>query len=163
MRIVVLAWGNPARGDDALGPAFAREAGTIAARFSHDVEIQTDFQLAPEHALDLAGRDAALFVDAGVDAPAPFAFACVRAARDRTFTSHAMSPSAVLAACEQSFGPPPPSFVLAIRGSRFDFGAPLTTTARRHLGAALAFFATLLGDASMRAWSRLAAPRREPA
>jgi hydrogenase maturation protease len=61
---LVLAVGNPSRGDDALGPALLerlRDAGVDAAG---DVELLTDFQLQIEHALDLQGRQAVLFVDA---------------------------------------------------------------------------------------------------
>jgi hydrogenase maturation protease len=162
-RIVVLACGNPARGDDALGPAFAAEAAALAAAAPHAVETQTDFQLSPEHALDLAGCDAVLFVDASVDATPPFRFAPVRAARDRTFTSHAMSPAAVLAAHADAFGPPPPAFALAIRGLRFDLGAPMTAAARRHLAEALAFFRSLLADPQPGAWAARAASSRDPA
>ena len=162
-RILVLGWGNPGRGDDALGPAFAAEAGAIAAAFRHAVQTQTDFQLSPEHALDLVGCDAVLFVDASVAGTAPFSFAPVSAARDRTFTSHAMSPAAVLAAHADVVGLPPPAFVLAIRGRRFALGAPMTASARRHLDAALAFFRRLLAHAEPRDWIGLATPRRDPA
>ena len=53
----------------------------------HDIEYVTDFQLQPEHATDLVGRDLALFVDASIRAAAPFVFSAVAPARDRTFTT----------------------------------------------------------------------------
>jgi hydrogenase maturation protease len=162
-RIAVLACGNPARGDDALGPAFAAAIVRFTNHTSHALEVQADFQLSPEHALDLLGRDAVLFVDASIDAPAPFRFAAVRPAHDPTFTSHAMSPAAVLAAHADAFGPPPPAFALAIRGSSFDFGAPMTGEARSYLAAALALFERLIADGDPRAWYDHATSCREPA
>jgi hydrogenase maturation protease len=162
-RIAVIACGNPLRGDDALGPAFAAEAAALVARAAHNVELQTDFQLSPEHTLDVVGRDAVLFVDACIDAPGPFRFSVVRPARDHTFTSHAMSPAALLAAHGDALGPAPPAFALAIRGSRFELGASMTAEASRHLAAALRFFERLLADADPRAWYDRARPCCEPA
>jgi hydrogenase maturation protease len=153
-RLVVLAWGNPGRGDDALGPEFLRHAAGSAPPAGHDIEYVTDFQLQPEHATDLIGRDLALFVDASMAAPAPFAFSAVVPARDLTFTSHAMSPAAVLAACADAFGPPPPAFVLAIRGEHFELGEPMGAAARETLRQALAFYERLLEDPTASAWKK---------
>lgn len=164
-RLVVLAWGNPSRGDDALGPEFLQRAQAawvgrggegIDAGGDLDIAWVTDFQLQPEHALDLDGRDLALFVDASTVAAAPFEFMPVAPARDRTFSSHAMSPAAVLAAYEQSFGAPPPAFVLAIRGERFELGDPLGVAAQAHLSAALDFTAHLLVESTAVAWRQRA-------
>jgi hypothetical protein len=47
--ILVFAWGNPSRGDDALGPLFAER---IEALGLPGVECLTDFQLQVEHALE---------------------------------------------------------------------------------------------------------------
>ncbi len=153
-RILVLGLGNPSRGDDALGPLFAERVEGLATNAMHVVETHTDFQLSPEHAVDLHERDAVLFVDASVAAPPPFAFDRAAALRDRTFTSHAMSPAALLAAYADAFGRPAPlAFVLAIRGWRFELGAPITRTARRHLDAAVAFFRRLLATSTADAWA----------
>ena len=152
--VLVLAWGNPSRGDDALGPALAARleaAGTGA-------EILTDFQLQPEHATDLDARALVLFVDASVSAPAPYAFARVAAARDASFSSHAMSPAALLAAYEAVYGrAAPPAYALAVRGERFELGEPIGERARRHLDAATAFALRLLGEPDPASWDRLAA------
>jgi hydrogenase maturation protease len=151
-RLVVLAWGNPSRGDDALGPEFLRCAEELVTPAIHDVEFVTDFQLQPEHATDLVGRDLALFVDASLTAPAPFALSELAPARDHTFTSHAMSPAALLAACAEALGPPPPAFVLAIRGERFELGDAMSADARENLRQALVFYGRLLEDPTAAAW-----------
>jgi len=161
-RVVVLAWGNPSRGDDALGPEFLRRAEALPRRARTDVAWVTDFQLQPEHAADLVDRDLALFVDASAVAPAPFAFAQVTPARDRTFTSHAMSPAALLATYRDAFGAPPPGFALAIRGERFDLGEPIGTAARGNLAAALDFAARLLARPAAAAWQAACALRVVP-
>jgi len=160
-RLVVLAWGNPSRGDDALGPEFLRLAEGIIPAAGHRVEFVTDFQLQPEHATDLLGRDLVLFVDASATAAAPFTFGAVTPARDHTFTSHSMSPAALLAAHAAAFAEPaPPAFVLAIRGERFELGEALGASARENLRQALAFYRRLLAEISGEAWDRVARVER---
>jgi hydrogenase maturation protease len=140
--LLVMAVGNPSRGDDALGPSFIERAETALAQeiAAGAVELLTDFQLQIEHALDLMGRRRVVFVDASVTAPAPFAFARVLPERDATAASHAMSPAAVLDAHRRAFGEPPPAWVLGIRGERFELGEALSSAAREHLEAAVRFF-----------------------
>lgn len=149
---LIFAWGNPSRGDDALGPEFLRR---VEASAPEGVEFLTDFQLQVEHAVDLARRELVLFVDASADCPPPFSLSRVGAQRNLTFTTHAMSPGAVLHVYQAVTGSePPPSYLLAIRGSRFELGEGLTATAREHLDAALAFAAELLAERTPEAWDR---------
>lgn len=149
---LIFAWGNPSRGDDALGPEFLARIEALAG---DGVELLTDFQLQPEHAADLRGRVLVLFVDASLSCPAPFGFQRVQARRDASFTSHAMSPGAVLAAYRDAFGvEPPPAFLLAIRGERFELGEPLGEVARRNLEAAVEFARGLLTEGTPEAWDR---------
>ena len=138
---LVFGWGNPSRGDDALGPLFVEHFTALAARHPEwgEVECLTDFQLQVEHALDLQGRCRVLFVDASVDAPPPCSLEPISAARDDSFTTHAMSPQAVLKVyVDLDEGAPPSSWLLAIRGERFELGEDLSESARNNLAAALA-------------------------
>ena len=129
--LLVFAWGNPSRGDDALGPALLE---LLACRqekgdFSN-VELLTDFQLQVEHALDLQGRQRVLFIDASVSAQAPCALSALQPERDTSYTTHAMSPAAVLAVYEQiNDEAPPPAYMLSIRGYEFELGQSLTPQA----------------------------------
>jgi hydrogenase maturation protease len=132
---LVFGWGNPSRGDDALGPAFVERVRALALP---GVEVLEDFQLQPEHALDLVGRRRVLFVDASAAAPAPFGAGPIVAARDASFTTHAMSPQALLQVFQEVQGArPPPCVLLAIRGERFGLGEALSAAGARHLDAAL--------------------------
>ena len=133
--VLVLAIGNPSRGDDALGPLAAQELDALALP---GVEVLTDFQLQVEHALDLLGRSEVVFVDAAAGGEAPFELRPLAAAADDRHTSHSLSPSAVLEAYRRlTGGPPPPSRLLAIRGHEFGLGAPLSGAASANLRAAL--------------------------
>jgi len=152
-RVVVLAWGNQSRGDDALGPLFLEAAEAIAGELGGDFDFVGDFQLQPEHATDLVDRDLALFVDASRTLDAPVALRELAPRRDATFTTHGMSGEAVLAAYAAAFGlAPPPAFELAIRGEAFALGTGLSPTARDALEDAVALFARLAADPSAAAW-----------
>lgn len=156
---LVFAWGNPSRGDDALGPVFLERLESWLTERGHGalVELLTDFQLQPEHAADLVGRALTLFVDASTTCEAPFSFSRVPVRRDASFTSHAMSPAAVLAAYEQAYAQAaPPCYALAIRGHGFELGEPLGAAARGNLEAALAFAFTLLERPCAEVWERMA-------
>lgn len=133
--VLVFGWGNPSRGDDALGPLFVDR---IEALEWPGVECLTDFQLQVEHALDIHGRQRILFVDASVKADAPFSAERIGPAKDESFTTHAMTPQSVLQVYRDlEDEDPPPCWLLAIRGEAFELGAEPTTAARQNLEAAV--------------------------
>jgi hydrogenase maturation protease len=134
--VLIFTWGNPSRGDDALGPALCdllkahqRETGELS-----EVEVLTDFQLQIEHAVDLEGRDCIIFVDAGISCAEPFEMQPLGAARDDTFTTHAMSPASLLSVYEQVNGSePPPADLLTIRAYEFGLGKEMSKQAEQNL------------------------------
>jgi hydrogenase maturation protease len=133
--LLVFGWGNPSRGDDALGPLFVER---VEAMNLPGVECLTDFQLQVEHALDLHGRRRILFVDASVDAAVPFSAQPIAAAKDASFTTHAMTPQAVLQVYRDlEDEDPPPCWLLAIRADSFELGQAPSAAAQRNLDAAL--------------------------
>ena len=135
--VLVFAWGNASRGDDALGPLFAERLRT-ALGDRDDVECLDDYQLQVEHALDLSGRRQVLFVDASLNCSAPFEVSAVQARADASVTTHALSPQALLQVYTQlNAGPAPACSMLAIRGERFELGEAPSAAALDHLQAAL--------------------------
>ncbi|MER2506621.1 MAG: hydrogenase maturation protease [Azonexus sp.] len=138
--LVVFAVGNPSRGDDAIGPVICGrlEEWLENEKLADRVELIEDFQLNVEHALDLQSRELALFIDAGENTPAPFIFAQIFPSTVPSHTTHALPPQAVLQVYRQmERSDPPPSFVLCVRGEKFELGEPLTAAAENH--ATLAF------------------------
>jgi hydrogenase maturation protease len=143
--VLVLAIGNPSRGDDALGPLAAEQLAELALT---GVEVLTDFQLQVEHALDLLGRSEVVFIDAAASGEAPFELRPLAPAADASHSSHSLSPAAVLDAYRRlTGGEPPPSRLLAIRGHEFELGAPLSRAASANLRAALSSLTTYLREA----------------
>lgn len=134
VKLLLFGYGNPGRGDDALGPELI---GRIAQLHLADVECQNDMQLQVEHVTDLAACKRVLFIDADISCAEPFDLSEISAVKDDSYTSHAMSPTALLHAYGQVYGKDaPPAFLLRIRGYDFELGDLLTVKASANLEAA---------------------------
>jgi hydrogenase maturation protease len=136
--VLVIAVGNPGRGDDALGSALLDALRGAGAERPGQVELIADFQLQIEHVVDLEGRRAVLFVDAALPGAVrgaslrPIEPTGLRAAPE--WTTHALRPQALLDVYWQVQGhPPPAAWQLAIEGERFELGTALSEKAERHL------------------------------
>lgn len=128
---LVIALGNPSRGDDALGLLIAER---LEALELPGVEVLVDYQLQIEYALDLRGRKEVIFVDASVSGDAPFRLELLAARGDPSVTTHALSPQALLDGFSRLTGEPaPPARVLAVRGYGFQLGADLSAGAEGNL------------------------------
>jgi hydrogenase maturation protease len=132
--VLVLAIGNPSRGDDALGPLLAER---LEAASLPGVEVIVDFQLQIEHALDLEGRRHVIIVDASRDVAPPFEWQTPVADATMLHTTHSLSPGALLRTAARVGRAPTANIrVLAVRGNAFELGAPLSSAAARHLDSA---------------------------
>jgi len=149
-KLLLFGYGNPGRGDDALGPELAAR---IAKMQLADVECQNDMQLQVEHVTDLHGCEQILFVDADMSCSEPFEFSEIRPEKDGSYTSHAMSPSALLHAYGRVYRKDaPPAFLLRIRGYKFGLGDPMTEMAIANLEAVTRLAAELCAAMSLPNW-----------
>jgi len=153
--ILIFAIGNESRGDDAIAPLLLRRLAAwldvedIAERF----ELLEDFQLQVEHATDMAGRKLVLFIDAGLNTPAPYTFYRAQSNDSRTLFSHAITPEAVLATYRQVYQQAsPPAFVLCVRGERFELGAPPSPEAEQRMDLAMGFLQELMQKTEASFW-----------
>jgi hydrogenase maturation protease len=149
--VLLFGYGNLSRGDDALGPLWLEY---VEHHFDLDtIETLTDFQLQIEHALDLENRALVLFVDASVSCNGAFDFTLLKPARDKSYTTHAISPAAVLDVYQSiKKQAPPPCFLLSIKGEKFELGAGLSVNAEQHLAQACQFSGQLLGQLNIAVW-----------
>ncbi len=155
--ILVFGYGNLSRGDDALGPLLLDHIERSSKHVLDSVEILSDFQLQIEHALDLENRLLVLFVDASVSCQQAFDFAELEAAKDKSYTTHAMSPAAVLAVYQSiKKQTPPPCFLLSIKGEQFELGEGLSANAQHHLTQASQFAEQLLNNSDLATWRQQA-------
>lgn len=159
--LLVIAWGNRSRGDDAVGPLFIDAlARALTDEQALRVELIEAHQLTPELALDLLGRERVLLADADSDAPAPYGLATVQPGRDATLASHSLSPPALLAVFREMHARvPPPVTLLRLHAQSFGLGRPLSEAAHTALPAALLWALTWVdGDTAALAPPEAAAP-----
>ena len=161
-KVLITAWGNTSRGDDALGPALLQrlqawaDSSGIAGRF----EWVEDFQLQIDHALNLEGKTLALYIDAGQNTATPFSFLPISPLQQPWHTTHAMPPESVLAVFERMAKKPPcPAFTLCLKGEDFGIREKLSAAAQNHLESALVFAQTLLKNPTPQAWLALVQPQ----
>lgn len=131
--VLVIGYGNEARGDDAVGPQTARR---IAHQSPVGVEAIAVHQLTPELAepISLAGK--VIFVDARPasdgDAQAPrVSVGPITADEAHELRSHRIDPAALLMLAKLLFGRCPPAWMVTIAASSFEPLAPLSAEALR--------------------------------
>jgi hydrogenase maturation protease len=148
--ILLLGYGNPSRGDDALGVLLLEQLPDSCLQ---SVDLLTDFQLQIEHALDLKNRQLVLFADASVANTKPIEFRRLHPVCDNSYTTHAMNPAAVMQVFQDiEKTAPPPCFLLTMQAVQFELGEGLSETAINSLQQALVLVEKLLARPDLTAW-----------
>lgn len=144
-KILLIGYGNPARGDDGLGQALAEAVSGLGIP---GVRVETAFQLAVEDALQFADHDVVIMADASLKGPEPFFFLPQEDEEGtETFTTHSFRPGSLVALAGELFSSRPEAWVLGIRGYDFEmFREGLTPQAEENLAAALRFLVPLLEE-----------------
>ncbi len=142
VRVLLIGFGNPGRGDDGLGPAFAEAVQHLNLP---EVTVESDYQLNVEDAAAIAAHDVAVLVDADASGPAPFAFRVIEPKSELSVSTHSAEPGAVVALARDLFHGRAEAYILGIRGYVFDhFVETLTEQAAANLRAALDWFVPVL-------------------
>ena len=97
-------------------------------------------------------RKRVLFIDASVSCAAPYAFSRLHARKDTNYSSHVMSPMAVLHAYRELYGNPPAAYLLEVRGERFELGESLSSAAALNLEASLGLLKKLYSSTNPPEW-----------
>ncbi len=146
-RILLIGFGNPARGDDGLGPAIAQEVEDLSI---DGLTVDADYQLSVEDAAAVAEHEAVIFVDASVDGEEPFSFTRVEPKMQQSFSSHSVSPEGVLGLAEELFQARTEAYILAVRGYSFEmFDEKMTAKAVSNKSEAVRFLRALLESGSI--------------
>jgi len=149
--VLVFAYGNLSRGDDALGPLLLEYIEDKLD--TTQIDILCDFQLQIEHALDLENRQLVLFIDASVACKAAFDLSELQPLKDKSYTTHAMSPASVLQVYQSiKKQAPPPCFLLSIQGISFELGEELSAQAENNLQQAQIFAESLITKTELAFW-----------
>ena len=142
--VLLIGYGNPGRLDDGLGPALAEifEKKKLAG-----VSVDSNYQLSVEDADAISRHDYVLFVDASVSGREPFWFDKVDPRKEVSFSSHSISPEALMDMSNNMLDGKTQGYILGIRGYEFnEFGERLSVQALENLSAAVQFVEKAIAD-----------------
>jgi hydrogenase maturation protease len=157
--ILVVAYGNPMRGDDAVA---WRLADAVPRR--PDVEVLCMQQLVPELALAVSRAEAVLFLDARADGiPGEIQVEVVAPVSHPAPFGHGLRPGDLVPLAARLGGRAPRAFIVTVSGESFALGADLSAPVRAALPAAGAAVRSLLRRLERRADRRGAStPEAQP-
>ncbi len=136
-KILLIGYGNPARCDDGLGPALAAK---LEATSIQGLTIESDYQLTVEDAHDVSRHDIVIFADAALEVKEPFSFYEIMPQSPVSFSTHSVTPEAVLSFAQNIFRSRVRAYMLGIRGYEFNrFGERLSEKAESNLEKAFVF------------------------
>jgi hydrogenase maturation protease len=131
-RVLIVAYGNPLRGDDGVGWIVAEQLQRTLV--PPEVEILKLQQLVPEIAEELSHANAVIFVDASCDGvPGEIRRKPVTAPPGKVRFSHHLSPADVLELARQLYGAAPQAFCISLTGHNFGHNEELSPTASAQL------------------------------
>ena len=141
-KFIVIGIGNDSRQDDGLGWALLNSVTDLVGDFA---ELVYRYQLNIEDADLIQDADLVLFVDACRDSieGGSVVEECTPNG-DITFTTHALSPSAVLALCQQVYEKEPASYVLKLQGFEWELKTGLTDSGKKSLESGINAFKSFL-------------------
>ncbi len=153
--LIVFAWGNESRGDDGIGPFLARRL--LELELPGLVVIE-DHQLNIEHVTDFVDDTPLLFIDASVSIETGIMLEAIDASGDGNFSTHAISPQALLNVYRETSGSDvPPAYLLHVAGKSFGLGESLGETGRVAAESAWTFLKDLLAHSATEWPARLSA------
>jgi hydrogenase maturation protease len=125
-RALIIGYGSPIRGDDAIGPLAADQLADLLEQgvLPNRVAVQARHILTAELVEDLNRADVAIFLDAAAD-NAPGEVCCRQLQPDTTAMStmaHFHDPRELLAWCEALYGRAPQAWLISAGGERWNYG-----------------------------------------
>jgi hydrogenase maturation protease len=141
---LVIACGNPLRGDDAVGLAAAE---IVASWQTPGIKVRAVHQLVPELVDEIKEVGRVLFIDAGIATNGKkFGTCVVEPKPSLRFFGHYDTPSNLLALLRELDERVPEARLLAISVCSFGHGDELTEIARDNLQAAIAWIREFLAE-----------------
>jgi len=133
-RILILGYGNPLRGDDALGAQVAEE---LTARFRDNprVTVQIVHQLTLDFAETLANFSLIILIDARDTEPVGEIFAQkIQPSKNlpQPF-SHYLNPAELLGVCEILYDALPEMILTGINAANFEVGMPISVVVQERI------------------------------
>ncbi len=140
---LILAYGNPLRGDDGIGP----EAGERLRSMVHhpDVEIRTLHQLTPELMEPISRAARVIFIDACEGAvPGEIGERALEPSTAAMRFTHHATPEGLLASARALYGRAAEATMLTLAGAEFSLSSGLSPAVARSLDGVVAAALRLL-------------------
>ena len=154
--VLLFAYGNISRGDDALAPLLLErlQRQGISQACGCQLKYLSDYQIQPEHVLDMQDCERVLLLDADRSIDRAFRLYPVESRLETRYTTHGMSPSTLLHSYRQIFKREPPSCsMLAIGGHSFELGDRLSRQAEENLQEAFRFIISMISERDFSLWN----------
>jgi hydrogenase maturation protease len=142
--ILVIGYGNPLRGDDAVGQVVAR---ALVSWHLPNVKVLSLHQLAPELAEDLAKVDIVYFVDACMDITLEHPRVTeIQMSHSTVNVSHFSSPRDLLALTKQLYDCEPRAYIIEMPAESFELSEGLSAKARKGVKEVLEYLRVALNQ-----------------
>jgi hydrogenase maturation protease len=127
-RTLIIGYGNPLRGDDAVGFLAAERIRELVR--DPEVEVLAVHQLTPELMEPISQADRVIFIDAAANGePGVITETRIEGEVASSFT-HIATPQALLAGAQRLYGRSPSATLITITGRDFDIGDWLSEPVR---------------------------------
>jgi hydrogenase maturation protease len=121
--ILIIGYGNPLRGDDAIGQKIAH----MMEERLQGIQVITAYQLTPELAEVISQAQFVIFIDAGVGkTPGTLSQEVVKIGTDAGAFTHNVTPETLLSAAETLYGATTAGLLISIAGASLDYGVELS-------------------------------------
>ncbi len=138
--ILIYGYGNPGRQDDGLGIFLTEKVDNwIKEKNLKSIKVDCNYQLNIEDAAEIADKDLVVFVDASKEDINDFLFTEVKPSDKTEFSMHAVSPSYIFNLCNIIYNKAPDTYLLHIKGYKWDFLKEMTEQAENNLTKAYDF------------------------
>ena len=142
MHALVLAYGNPMRGDDGVAWVIANLLGPI---MPEPVRVECVQQLSPEHADSVRENDLVIFIDAAKGGVAgEISYMPVTAQAEPTRFWHHIGPAEILALAKQLYAATPQAVLFTVQAEQFNVGSTLSDKVKSAIPQAVAEICALL-------------------
>ena len=155
--VLIFAYGNSSRGDDALAPLLMKllQQQNITTACGSPIRFLDDYQMQVEHVIDMLGCERILLIDADQSIDQPYKFYTVHEQLETSYTTHGLSPATLLHTFRKIYHQPGPlTTMLAIRGFDFELGQGLSKQAQIHLDLAGHFLQRILSHNDFTLWDQ---------
>jgi hydrogenase maturation protease len=146
-RILIYGYGNPGRQDDILGILLVEEIEKWAKQNNYfNIEVDQNYQLNIEDSEKITHYDVVIFADASVRNRCSYSFSVLQPELVTDFTMHSVKPAFILGLCEKIFGASPETYLLQIRGYKWELCEEITPKAGKNLQTSLEFLKSMITE-----------------